>query len=186
MFSIFNIIVLTDYKSLFIQFIGIAGTIAYLLSYQFKSNKTLFKCQIVSCLFYSLHFLLLEAYTGCLSALGTLLRACFLVSNKEMLHTKKACAFVCLVQILIGMITFDGYISVLPIIANISLTIAGFNDDARQIRLAGIFINSPLWIVYDVFVGSWAGVIDEITTEISILISVFRHKFNKKENNPIV
>lgn len=171
-----------DYKTICIQFIGFLGTALYLLSFQFKSNKLLFRCQLISYIFYAVHFLLLEAYTGCLSSLGSLLRAGFLVSNIEALHTKKACAFVCLVQILIGVVTFKGWISILPVIANTLLTIAGFTNNAKQIRIAGIFINSPLWIIYDVIVGSWAGVIDELIAEASILISVYRMKFNKKED----
>ena len=37
-----------------------------------------------------------------------------------------------------------------------------------------MLINSPLWIVYDVLVGSWAGILDELITEVSILISIRR------------
>ena len=171
-----------DYKSLCIQSLGFLGTTIYLLSFQFKNNKSLFTCQLISYIFYATHFLLLGAYTGCLSSFGSLLRACFLVSNNEKLHTKKACAFVCLVQILIGVFTFEGWYSILPVIANTSLTIAGFTNNPRHIRTIGIFINSPMWIIYDAIVGSWAGVIDEIITEASIIISVFRYKFNKKED----
>ncbi|MBO5568468.1 MAG: YgjV family protein, partial [Clostridia bacterium] len=35
--------------------------------------------------------------------------------------------------------------------------------------------NSPLWIVYDVIVGSWAGILDEVVTELSIIISIIRY-----------
>ncbi|MBR4138910.1 MAG: YgjV family protein, partial [Lachnospiraceae bacterium] len=39
----------------------------------------------------------------------------------------------------------------------------------------GIFINSPLWIIYDIIVGSWAGILDEVVTETSMLISIYRY-----------
>jgi hypothetical protein len=38
-----------------------------------------------------------------------------------------------------------------------------------------MFINSPLWIVYDVVVGSWAGIIDEVVSEASMLLSIWRY-----------
>ena len=41
--------------------------------------------------------------------------------------------------------------------------------------IAGIFINSPLWILYDIIVGSWAGVVDELVSEASMLLSVYRY-----------
>lgn len=66
-------------------------------------------------------------------------------------------------------------LSVLPVAANIATTIGGYTCNARTIRSVGMFINSPLWIAYDIIVGSWAGILDEIATEASILLSIFRY-----------
>ena len=38
-----------------------------------------------------------------------------------------------------------------------------------------MFINSPLWIIYDILVGSWAGILDEIVTEFSMIVSILRY-----------
>ena len=35
--------------------------------------------------------------------------------------------------------------------------------------------NSPLWIVYDIVVGSWAGILDEIVSEVSMIMSIIRY-----------
>lgn len=45
----------------------------------------------------------------------------------------------------------------------------------KKIRIAGVFFNSPLWLIYDFMVGSWAGTIDEIASMISGLISIRRY-----------
>lgn len=37
-----------------------------------------------------------------------------------------------------------------------------------------MFVNSPLWIVYDLCVGSWAGILDEAVTEGSMILSIIR------------
>ena len=66
-------------------------------------------------------------------------------------------------------------VSLLPIIANIAATIGGYTYNARKIRVVGIFINSPLWIIYDILVGSWAGILDEVVTEASMIISIYRY-----------
>ena len=58
--------------------------------------------------------------------------------------------------------------------ANIATTIAGYTHNPRKLRVAGMFINSPLWIVYDVATGSLAGVMDELVTEISMIVSILR------------
>ena len=63
----------------------------------------------------------------------------------------------------------------MPVVANIASTIGGYTYNARKIRIAGMFINSPLWIVYNVIVGSWAGILDEVVSEISMIISIWRY-----------
>ncbi len=62
-----------------------------------------------------------------------------------------------------------------PTAANIATTIGGYTHNARKIRLAGMLINSPLWIIYDVIVGSWAGILDEAVSEASMVLSIIRY-----------
>lgn len=45
----------------------------------------------------------------------------------------------------------------------------------QAIGIAGMFINSPLWIIYDIIVGSWAGILDEVISEASMMISIYRY-----------
>ena len=45
-----------------------------------------------------------------------------------------------------------------------------------------MFVNSPLLIIYDVIVGSWAGILDEVVTELSI-ISIIRFGWNNLDND---
>ena len=54
-------------RFILIQAIGVVGTVLFFLSYQFKSNKTLFRVQFVSYLCYTTHLLLLGAVTGGIS-----------------------------------------------------------------------------------------------------------------------
>ena len=46
-----------------------------------------------------------------------------------------------------------------------------------------MFVNSPLWIIYDVIVGSWTGILDEVVTELSIIISIIRFGWNNLDND---
>lgn len=78
-------------------------------------------------------------------------------------------------QIITLIFTWNGWWSILPVIANIAATIGGYTYNARKIRMVGILINSPLWIIYDIVVGSWAGILDEIFSEASMIISILRY-----------
>ena len=85
------------------------------------------------------------------------------------------CWIICILQMTTLFFTWDGWWSILPVAANIASTIGGYTYNARKIRIAGMFINSPLWIIYDVIVGSWAGIFDEIVSEASMIISIYRY-----------
>lgn len=64
-------------RYLMIQGIGLIGTVLFFLSFQCRNNKTLFRMQFLSYLFYTVHLLLLGAVTGGLSyIINTLRSAC--------------------------------------------------------------------------------------------------------------
>ena len=160
---------------LFVQAIGIVGTILFFLSYQCRSNKNLFRVQFVSYLCYTVHLLLLGAVTGGISYILNTFRSLCLGSSDPILKGKKTCFIICSLQIVTLLVTWDGWRSILPVAANIASTIGGYTYNARKIRAVGIFVNSPLWIVYDIVVGSWAGILDELVSEASMIISIFRY-----------
>jgi len=157
-----------------IQIIGFIGTAFYFLSYQCKSNKNLFRVQFLSYLLYTIHLFLLGAVTGALSYILNLVRSLFLGSDSRKLQSNTACVILCVLQVVVAVFTWSGWISLLPVTANIATTIGGYTHSAKKIRLAGMLINSPLWIVYNVIVGSWAGLADEIVSEISMVLSIVR------------
>ena len=162
-------------RFILIQAIGIVGTILFFLSYQCKSNKNLFRVQFVSYLCYTVHLLLLGAVTGGISYVLNTVRSFCLGSKHDFLKGKWMCFIICMLQLITLWLTWDGGWSILPVVANIAATIGGYTYNPRKIRVVGIFVNSPLWIVYNIVVGSWAGIIDEIISEASMIISIVRY-----------
>lgn len=160
---------------LLIQAVGFAGTILFFFSYQCRSNKNLFRVQFVSYLCYTVHLLLLGATTGGFSYILNTVRSFCLGSRYPFLRGKCMCRIICTLQLITLLLTWESWWSVLPVAANIAATIGGYTYNGRTIRAVGMFVNSPLWIVYNILVGSWAGVVDEIVTEASMILSVLRY-----------
>ena len=169
-------------KDLFIQGIGILGTLLFFLSYQCRQNKNLFRVQFVSYLCYTTHLLLLGAITGGISYILNTVRSFCLGSKNRFLKGNWMCAIICALQIVALYFTWDGWWSVLPVAANIAATIGGYTYNGQKIRAVGIFINSPLWILYDIIVGSWAGILDEVVSEGSMLLSIYRYGWKNLES----
>ena len=158
-----------------IQVIGLIGTVLFFMSYQCKRNKNLFRVQFLSYLFYTIHLILLGAITGGISYILNAIRSFCLGSKNEFARSWKMCIMICVLQLTALLITWSGWISLLPVIANIAATIGGYTHNARKIRMVGMFVNSPLWMIYDIIVGSWAGILDELISESSMLISIVRY-----------
>lgn len=162
-------------KFLFTQFLAILGAVLYFLSYQCRDNRKLYAMQFFSYLVYTAHFILLGAMTGGISYILNLARSLFLASKWEFARSNKMCAILCSMQVVVVVTTWAGWISLLPVCANIASTIGGYTHNAQKIRIAGMFFNSPLWIIYDLMIGSWAGAIDELASMISAMISIRRY-----------
>ena len=158
-----------------VQVIGLIGTALFFMSYQCKSNKNLFRVQFLSYLFYTTHLILLGAITGGISYIINGIRSFCLGSKIDFLRSRKMCVIICILQLMTLIITWSGWLSLLPVAANIASTLGGYTHNARKIRIAGMFVNSPLWIIYDIIVGSWAGILDELVSEGSMIISIVRY-----------
>ena len=163
------------FRYLLIQAIGLIGTALFFVSFQCKNNRALFRIQFLSYLFYTIHLLLLGAVTGGISYVINTVRSICLGSDWKFAKGRAMCVIICAAQVAALALTWSGWISLLPVTANIAATIGGYTHNPRKVRLASMLVNSPLWIIYDVIVGSWAGILDEIVTELSIIISIFRY-----------
>ena len=162
-------------QAILIQLIGFCGTALYYLSYQCRKNKKLFRMQMFSYIFYTLHMLLLGATTGGFGYMIGCLRSFCLSSKSKFAKSNGMCAILCFLQLAVLYFTWDGWISLLPVIANIASTLGGYTKNPKKVRVVGMFINSPLFIVYDFIVGSWAGVFDEFLCEGSMIVSLVRY-----------
>lgn len=161
-------------EDVLVQLIGFVGTGLFFLSFQCKENKKLFRVQLFSYLFYTSHLLLLGATTGGVSYMINCMRSFCLQSKWNFAKSNTMCVILCGLQIVAMKLTWSGWISLLPVIANIASTIGGFTKNPQKVRITGMFINSPLWIIYNIIVGSWAGILDEIVSELSMVVSIIR------------
>ena len=163
-----------ELNDILVQAIGLVGTALFFISYQCKSNRSLFRVQFLSYLCYTTHLLLLGAITGGISYVLNLFRSFCLGSKLKFAHSRAMCAIICALQVAAMIFTWSGWISILPVAANIAATIAGYTRNGRTIRVVGILVNSPMWMVYNLICGSMAGVLDEAVTEVSMLVSIMR------------
>ena len=168
-----------------IQIIGFIAMAFFIISYQIRSNRALFLCQLLGCCLFCLQFCIMGAYTGALGLLVNIARNVLLLKADDWPWVRRGTTLLGIILLLLVMTvyTWAGWISLLPF-TSVAVTCVGYwTDNAQKIRLSQL-IGSPCTLLYDLMIGSWGGVLSETITLLSIIISIFRFgwsNLDKKE-----
>ena len=79
-------------------------------------------------------------------------------------------------------LTWQNIFSILPCIAVISLNIAAWSRNGKIIRLTNAFAVSPPWLIYNIYTGSYSGIVTELICLGSVFISVLRYGWKALDN----
>ena len=161
-----------DMTFLIAQLIGAVAFIILIFSFQKDDAKKLFRYQIASSLFFSIQYLLLNAMSGFFINIVGLFR------NYVFSKCDKKVPFIWIfivifIMLLIILVSFDGLHSILPIIAGIIYTIALGYKNLKFIRIAEI-ISCILFIIYNIYVYAFVGIVSSIIELAFGLIAVYR------------
>lgn len=157
------------------QFVGICAMLASVLSFQLSTRKKIIKAQIVTVILFSLHFLMLGAYTGAAMNTTSLVRnIVFLNKDKRFFNGTIWIGIFVFVNIVTGVIFWQNWISVFCIAGMIINTISLSLKDPQKVRKV-MLISSPFVLLYSIFTFSIGGVINEVFSEISAIYALIRY-----------
>ena len=163
------------------QIFGISAFFVSLVAYHRKSKKNILGNMIVSSMLNFIHYLLLGAYSGCITKGLAIFRDCFIIlkeKNKKLSNVLFLFMFIML-YIVVAIFTYNGLFSILPLLAALIYIIFIWNGNEIKIKNVAFFCYF-LWLIYNIFVLSIAGIISNIISIISTFIAI---KNTKKINN---
>lgn len=156
------------------QLVGIVGIIASIISFQCKKHKSILFFRTMNELFFGIQYFLLGAYTGmAMNIVGCVRNTVF---TKEIVRGKKtilSTVTFSLLFVVFGIVTWQGFKSMLIIVAKVLSTVAYGNKNTTFVRIM-IFITCTSWLIYNCYVNSIAGIICEAFTLISLVAGVIR------------
>jgi len=163
------------------QTLGILGAIFNVLSYQCKSNRKLFACQIFASLLFAPHFIMAHAWAGALLNVVCIYRCVFYTLNKNDKYRLFGTISVCVLSLtasLISIFVFKQLIvfAILCGVATIFGSILYHINRGNIIRLGQISVISPIWLVNNIYYHSIGGTLTEIIIIISVVVSFIRHR----------
>ena len=123
------------------------------------------------------HYLLLGAYSGCITKLLAIFRDCFIILKKNCNNFLNYFYFIFFIifYIIASIFTFNGILSILPLLAALIYTIFIWNGN--ELRLKKIaFICYFIWLIYNIFVMSISGIVSNVISIVSTLIAIKNEK----------
>ena len=158
-----------------IQGVGFLGVALFIISYQIRSNRALFLCQLMGCIVFCVQFFLMGAYTGAISLIVNIARNLLLLKSNDWEWAKSKVTLAVIIALLFVMTiyTWAGWISILPFASVAVSSIGYWTQNAQKIRLSQLF-GSPCTLLYDVLIHSWGGAVCEAIAILSIIISIIR------------
>ena len=166
----------------------IFGTIAIILSfksYQCKKRCSFLTLQTLVNVFYGIQYLLLNAYSGGVTSLISIIKNLSFYGYVR--NDKKVPVYVLIIMesifIMTGILTYDGLISIIPVLISCFYTWAGWQNSLKTTCVAGM-ISAALWIIYNAYAGAYVSLIASVIEIIGSTIGFIKHKkSDKTENN---
>lgn len=171
------------------QVISIAAMAFNILSYQRKTQKGIITFQFFGSFLFAVSFLLLGSLMGTIMNVVSVLRAA-VYRNRERLradHILWLFGFILLSLLSYGTSFLLGteptaknlIVELLPVIGMAVSTVSFRMKNARAIRYLGL-INSPAWLVYNIFAQSIGAILCETISLVSIVVGIIRFDLGKK------
>ena len=163
------------------QVLASLAILFWVISILLKNKKNILLMQVIANGIYGIEYLLLGAFSAAsmnfLSFLRLLVYYFYALLNIKM---PKWILFVFITLVLLfGIITYDGLISLLPIIITVLYTYAFWQNNLNVARIIYI-VAAIIWIYYNYEVGAYVGIIGNALEIITGLISLIKYRGGKK------
>lgn len=159
------------------QIFGILAIFCIVISLQFKKKTKMMFLQMIANIFYATQYLILHAYTAVATSLVTVLR-CILFNKydrKRRTIPKKLSYFLIAIVLVIGIFSFDSYLSLIPIITSISYILAASIKNAKTYKIV-FGLCAILWFYYNFKVGALVSTIGNTFEIISTCVALKRYQ----------
>ena len=162
------------------QIIGFIAMAIIVASYQQKSHKKILTFQMVSGLLFTVHYLLLGAYTGAvMNLLGAFRSLVYSNRDKKWASSIIWPTIFSIGFLISGILTWDNIYSVFPLIAMLMSSVVLWIEKPKINRIFSL-PTSTGWLIYNIKNLSYPGIITEIFVLASIIIGIIRLDIKKK------
>ena len=161
------------------QIFGILGLLFSVLSYQEKNNKKFLIIQGISGFMFFMNFILIGAVSAALFNLVNLVRGIIFSKEEKKktgMYIVTALYVICFAISLVTIISkpFKIFLSSFTFLTLLLMTFLMWRGNPKHIRYGQLFASSPSWLIHNIFNFSLGGILCEVFTIVSVIISFIR------------
>ena len=165
-----------------IQLIGIVAVFLWVISVNYKEQYKILFLQALANLFYTIQYALLGVFSAASMNFSSFFR-CYIFyrkrKQKENISKLWLIVFVLLV-IILGLFTYDNYLSLIPIIITLFYTISSWMKNSTWIRIV-FLIAAFIWVYYNYTVGAYVCIFGNVLEIVSGISSIIRFSVEEDE-----
>lgn len=168
-------------NTIIIQSIGAIGYITLALSYFRKEKRQILFMQIISYIFFVIHYYLLNGITGAICNLIGLfaLLTIYLFEKYKLKNKVTISIFFMIILLIINILTFQNIYSIFPMIASIIVIISFLKNNEDFIRGIGV-LAAICWLLYAIVYKSYVAITFEVITLLNVCIALIKNVSHKK------
>ncbi len=167
--------------SLIPQIFGVLGMVCLFCSYQQKKRERLILCKLGSDVMWAAHYIALSAPGGAIPNFVGIFRELIFVRREKDKWARSIFfpIFFIALNFTIAILRYKSPIDFMPITASAFVTLSLWAKNPKITRIIGAPV-SLCFLIYDIFVGSWVGVVNESIALVSIFSSFVRNDLKRK------
>lgn len=173
--------------SFWAQIIGLIASIICIAAIQARFKKHYLLWITIGNAFFIFNFLLLGAYAGAticvLDVTLSFLVKIFESKNKSL--PKFIIVFFYLLFLIAGILTYENFYSLIAIVCGLLFVVRITAPKMKKLRIISL-TTSLLWIIYDLCVGAYTGLISDVFDATSALIALWRFRQQSVNSSSLV
>ena len=161
--------------------------IALIVSICIKERKKSLIVQSINCLFEATYDFIIYTYTGAILSVINFIRTFLFINKSKFNKTIYLLILLFFESIIIinCILTWNGYISLLPTIGSIIRTYCLWQSDMKLVRISGI-TTGILYGSYYIYYNSWFMVLGDFILLITGIYALWQNDIRRKSKNEIV
>lgn len=154
------------------QLVGFVAAAVVAASFQCRRERTIALFLTVSSALFVVHYALLGQLSGAVMQVPVLLRNLLVLSRRPWVLRRTTMVVLLVLIGGLSLLSWEGVFSLFPLIALVGSTLALWSDRAAVIRRTQLLVASPAWMIYNISVRSWAGILCE-TMDIASVVAYY-------------